>query len=222
MSRFLRDNSLALAVFAFFLLSVIGQSVAGWQQFNHEQIADSARTMGWLRYLVSSDFHAAVMENWQSEFLQISAYTLFTVWFRQRGSAESRDPDEPEHSSDEKERLGRYIQPDSPKWAKAGGFKTRIYSNSLVIAMGLLFALSWLAQALTQRNVYNHEQHLNDEALLGFWDFIGTPYFWERTLENWQSEFLAVGMLGVATIYLRQSGSTESKPVGAPHAETGA
>jgi hypothetical protein len=123
--------------------------------------------------------------------------------------------------SDKDEMLGKYLKPDSPKWARAGGWRLRIFENSLLISMGVLFFLSWFAMAVSQHNTYNANQmehHMAGTSLLGFF---GTSYFWNETFQNWQSEFLAVGVFAVATIYLRQRGSTESKPVGAPHDSTG-
>jgi uncharacterized protein DUF6766 len=219
--RFLRVNSLALVLAVLFLISVGGQSYAGWKTYDSDQRAHHSAVIGYPRYLVSSDFYDNVMSNWQSEFLQISLYVMFAVWFRQKGSAESRDPDEPVTDSDEEEMLGRHLKKNSPRWARAGGWRLRIYQNSLLISMGVLFFLSWFAMAVAQHNVYNQNQLDHHQAAVSLTGFFGSSYFWNETFQNWQSEFLAVGVFAVATIYLRQRGSTESKPVGAPHDETG-
>jgi uncharacterized protein DUF6766 len=219
--RFIRTNSLALVLAALFLFSVGGQSYTGWKSYDAEQQAHHDSTVSYPRYLVSSDFYDNVMSNWQSEFLQISLYVMFAVWFRQRGSAESRDPDDPIRDPDEEEMLGRHLRKNSPKWARLGGWRLRIYQNSLLISMGILFFLSWFAMAVTQHNVYNADQLAHHQATVSLTSFFGSAYFWNETFQNWQSEFLAVGVFAVATIFLRQRGSTESKPVGAPHDETG-
>jgi hypothetical protein len=219
--RYLRSNSLAIVLVVFFLVSVGGQSYSGWRSYDQEQRAQHQPTVSYPRYLVSSDFYDNVMSNWQSEFLQISLYVMFAVWFRQLGSAESQDPDHPVRDSDEDEMLGAHLKPNSPKWARLGGWRLRIYENSLLISMGILFFLSWFAMAVAQHNVYDANLASQHQAPVSLLDFLGTSYFWNETFQNWQSEFLAVGVFAVATIYLRQRGSTESKPVGAPHDATG-
>jgi hypothetical protein len=220
-TRFLRSNSLASVLALFFLASVGGQSYSGWESYDQEAQAQHQPAVSYPRYLVSSDFYDNVMSNWQSEFLQISLYVMFAVWFRQRGSAESQNPEHPVRDSDEDEMLGDHLKANSPKWARMGGWRLRIYENSLLISMGILFFLSWFAMAVAQHNVYDANQVANHQAPVSFLGFLGTPYFWNETFQNWQSEFLAVGVFAVATIYLRQRGSTESKPVGAPHDATG-
>jgi hypothetical protein len=219
--KFLRSNSLAIVLAILFLASIGGQSYSGWKSFDSDQRAQHEPTVSYPRYLVSSDFYDNVMSNWQSEFLQISLYVMFAVWFRQRGSAESQDPERPVRDSDEDEMLGKHLRADSPKWARAGGWRLRIYENSLLISMGILFFLSWFAMAVAQHNTYNNAQLAEHHPAVSLGDFLGTSYFWNETFQNWQSEFLAVGVFAVATIYLRQRGSTESKPVGAPHHQSG-
>jgi len=219
--RFLRNHSLAVVLAVLFLGMVGGQSYAGWKTYNEDQQSHHQATVTYSRYVVSSDFYDNVMSNWQSEFLQVALYVMFAVWFRQRGSAESQDPEHPERQSDKEEMVGDYLKPNSPKWARLGGWRLRIYQNSLLISMGILFFLSWFAMAATQHNTYNAGQMEHHQGPVSFLTFIGSSYFWNETLQNWQSEFLAVGVFAVATIYLRQRGSTESKPVGAPHDATG-
>jgi hypothetical protein len=135
--RFLRSNSLAIVLAVFFLASVGGQSYSGWKSYEQVQRGQHQPTVSYPRYLVSSDFYDNVMSNWQSEFLQISLYVMFAVWFRQRGSAESQDPDHPVRDSDQDEMLGEHLKPNSPKWARSGGWRLRIYENSLLISKPL-------------------------------------------------------------------------------------
>jgi hypothetical protein len=219
--RHLRDNSLSLFFLTIFLATILAQSVAGQRAYNAEQQAHDEATISYARYLYSSHFGQAVMENWQSEWLQFVLFTLATVWFVQRGSGESKPVEEAGLESDQKQLVGGYAKPDSPRWAKTRGWRTAVYGNSLVLAMLLIFFGSWLAQSITDWNVYNEEQTQHDEPTIAWSTYLVRADFWERTLQNWQSEFLAVGTMAVFTIYLRQRGSPESKPVGAPHEATG-
>jgi hypothetical protein len=142
------------------------------------------------------------------------------VWFVQRGSPESKKPDQVGRESDADQKLGAYADARSPRWARVGGLRTVVFSNSLLIVMGTIWVLSWLAQSITGRIDYNAEQFDHQMAALSWSQYILTPDFWDRTLQNWQSEFLAVGSMAVLSIYLRQRGSPESKPVGAAHEDT--
>lgn len=220
MRLFLRNNSLTLVFTVLFLGALLGQSVAGWKLFNEEQLAHDSPTISYARYLVTSDFGEAVVENWQSEYLQFTCFILATVWLIQRGSNESKKPEEAGLESDAQQLVGRHAQQNSPAWAKLGDWRTAIYSNSLLIVMGLLFLGSWFAQSVTAWTDYNSEQRDHDESSVSWAGYLARPDFWEKTLQNWQSEFLAVATMAIFTVYLRQRGSSESKPVGAPHDQT--
>jgi hypothetical protein len=221
MRRFARENSLSLIFLGFFLAAVGGQAFAGWDEFNNEATAHSEATISFGRYLVSSSFGNALLENWQSEYLQFSLYILLTVWFLQRGSPESKELDKAGGESDSDQLVGEHARPDSPRWAKAGGLKTRLYSNSLLIVMGTIWLLSWFGQSVTGWSEFNSDQITHHQPTVNWLGYLGTANFWEATLQNWQSEFLAVGSMAVLSIYLRQRGSPESKPVGAAHDATG-
>jgi hypothetical protein len=222
MRSWIRDHSLSLFFLVIFLAALVGQAIAGHALHNNEAVAHHNETMSFWRFLRSSDFGNAVMENWQSEYLQFMLFMLATVWFVQRGSPESKEPGEAGRESDQKQRIGGHAQSDSPEWAKAGGFKTAIYSNSLLIVMSIIFFGSWFAQSVTGWTAFNAEQVDHHEATVSWLGYLGSADFWEATLENWQSEFLAVGSFVAITVFLRQRGSPESKPVGAPHHSTGA
>jgi hypothetical protein len=221
MGRFIRENSLSLFFLVLLLVSVLGQSFAGQHDYNAQQVEHGAQAVSWSRYAASSDFWSAVMENWQSEFLQFSFFIAATIWLVQKGSAESKQVEERGLQSDQQQKVGGYAPKDAPRWAKVGGWRTRIYSHSLLIVMTAIFFLTWAAQSITSWNVFNEDQREHGEAAIGWSTYLRNPDFWEQTLQNWQSEFLAVGTMDVFTIYLRQRGSPESKPVGAPHSETG-
>jgi len=219
--RLVRENSLSLFFLAIFLLALIGQAIAGHAQYNNEQIAHMSETVSFWRYVVSSEFGQAVMENWQSEYLQFTLYIGTTIWLHQRGSPESKQLDAIGTESDEKQRVGGHARSDSPRWARARGLRLWLYSNSLLIVMTTIFLAAWLAYSVTGWSAYNADQLEHHEQTVSWLGFVGTADFWEATLENWQSEFLAVGSMAVFSIYLRQRGSPESKPVGASHEATG-
>lgn len=139
----------------------------------------------------------------------------------QRGSPESKHPDSIGTESDEKQRVGPHARPESPRWAAAGGLRLRLYAGSLGYVMGTVFVLSWLAQSITGVAAYNEEQLRGLQAPDTWSAYVLSADFWSRTLPNWQSEFHAIASMAILSIYLRQRGSPESKPVGAAHTATG-
>ena len=221
MRTFVRENSLSLFFATIFLVTLAAQSLAGQHAYNAEQAEHGGAPVSWLTYVTSPHYWGAVMENWQSEFLQFALFIGVTVWLVQKGSNESKPLADAGLETDEQQRVGRHADERSPLWARVGGLRTRVYENSLLFVMCVLFLATWLAQSLNNWRLFNEEQREHDEATVSWARYLIDPDFWERTLQNWQSEFLAVGTLAVFTIYLRQRGSPESKPVGAPHDETG-
>ena len=221
MRRFAFENGLSLFFGAIFLVTILGQSLAGQRAYNEEQRLHDGETVSWLDYVLSPDFGGAVMENWQSEFLQFALFILATVWLVQKGSNESKPLDQAGTESDQRQRVGGYAPDNAPRAAKErSGWRRYWYENSLLCAMAAIFLLSWAAQSLNNWRQENEELREHDEQPIAWADYVVSADFWERTLQNWQSEFLAVGTMAVFTIYLRQRGSPESKPVGAPHEET--
>jgi hypothetical protein len=219
--RFVRDNGLTLAFGVLFAGTLAAQALVGVADFNAAQVAHHGEPISLWRFLRSSEFGVDVLENWQSEYLQFSLFILGTVWLLQRGSPESKELGEEGTESDEEQKVGEHADWQSPAWARAGGWRTRLYSNSLLLVMGGIWVASWAGQAITGRVAYNAERIDHQQSTLDLWHYVVTPDFWNRTLQNWQSEFLAVGSMAVLAIYLRQRGSPESKPVGAPHGATG-
>jgi hypothetical protein len=228
MRRWLRDNSLSVFFLVLFVGALVAQAIAGWQEYNNDEIAharlmdEEPETLSLGRYVTSSSFGQAVMENWQSEYLQFVLFILATVWFVQRGSPESKAIEDIGQESDEQQAIGEHAKSESPLWAKVGGLRTAIYSNSLLITMIVIFFGSWFSQSVTGWNVYNGDLADHGEPKVSWLGYIGSSEFWENTFQNWQSEFLAVGSFAVLAIYLRQRGSPESKPEGEPHHRTGA
>jgi hypothetical protein len=172
-------------------------------------------------YLVSSHFGSAVLENWQSEYLQFTPFVLATVWLIQRGSNESKPPKDAGRESDQRQLVGPHARQGSPSPARLEGWRRWLYENSLVITMTAIFFAAWFGQSATGLTEYNDEQREHGDPTVSWASYVGRATFWEKTLQNWRSEFLAVGTMAVFTIYLRQRGSPESKPVGAPHDQTG-
>jgi hypothetical protein len=227
MRQFVRNTSLSLFFLSIFLLSTIVLAVVGHDLYNQDEVEhaellhESPQTISLGRYLVSSHFGQALMENWQSEYLQFSLMILATVWFVQRGSTESKPLDKAGAESDQQQLVGGHAQRNSPAWAKAEGVRRWIYSNSLVLVMGFIFLCSWFAQSVTGWSEFSAEQIDHGGEAVSWLTYVTGSSFWFDTLQNWQSEFLAVASMAVFSIYLRQRGSTESKPVGAPHEATG-
>ncbi len=217
----LHQHSLGLFFAAIFLLSLAGQALAGWRAFNAEQMAEGLGTLSWGRYLASADFAVDVAENWQSEYLQFLLYITATIWLLQRGSPESKPLDEAGLESDEAQKVGAYAESGSPRWATYGDLRTTLFSWSLALVMGGIFLASWLAQSVAGRVAFNEERLGRLQDPITWPEYVANADFWSRTLQNWQSEFLAVGSMAVFAIYLRQRGSPESKPVGSPHDATG-
>jgi hypothetical protein len=219
--RFVRENGLSTFFLAIFLLSLAGQAIAGHGQFNHDQLLHHGDPVSLGRYLTTSEFAADVAENWQSEYLQFTLYIMGTVWLLQRGSPESKPLDEAGLGSDEDQKVGAHADERSPRWARVGGVRTALYSNSLLVVMTTLWLGSWFAQSIAGASGYNAEQLDHQAATVSWLGYLGTGDFWDNTLQNWQSEFLAVGSMAILSVYLRQRGSPESKPVGTAHDATG-
>jgi hypothetical protein len=224
--RFVRNNGLSLFFLGLFLVVLVAQAISGHALYNDEEVAhakllhQAPQTLSLGRYLTSSSFGQAVMENWQSEYLQFTIFILTGVWLVQKGSTESKKLDSVGRESDEEQKIGQHAQADSPKWAKAKGLRLWLFSNSLLIVMTAIWLGSWFGQSVTGWSVYNADQiqHLQPET--NWLGYIQTADFWQATLQNWQSEFLAVGSMAIFSVYLRQRGSSQSKPVGAPHHAT--
>ena len=221
MRRLLHENGLSLFFAALFLGTITAQSFAGQHSFSAEQIEHGGSAVSWWEYVTSTHYWGAVMENWQSEFLQFTVFIGATIWLVQKGSAESKPLGDAGPEGDKKQKVGRYAESDSPGWAKVNGVRRRLYENSLLLTMGAIFLATWLAQSLNNWRMFNEEQREHSGETVSWGRYLLDPDFWEKTLQNWQSEFLAVGVMVVFTIYLRQRGSPESKPVGSPHDETG-
>jgi hypothetical protein len=214
MKRFLRDNGLSIVLVALFLGTYLGgQFFSGWKAHNEERVQAQEPPLGWRDYLVSAHFAEATMENWESEFLQMFLYVFITAFLFQRGSAESNDPDAPEEK--------RPVTKASPWPVRKGGWIRRLYSHSLSLGFALLFLMSFWFHALSSVRLENEERSRQGQPALTLSEHLAGAKFWFESFQNWQSEFLAIGSMVILSIFLREKGSPESKPVEAPHAETG-
>ncbi|RYG21352.1 MAG: hypothetical protein EOO07_02825 [Chitinophagaceae bacterium] len=209
-------NSLTIVFVSFFMLTLFAQPYSGWKEHNNELAQAQVAALTFGSYLTSGHFISATFENFESEFLQMALYVLLTIKLRQIGSSESK-------KLDEKEEVDRMPKNhlNAPWPVKKGGLYLKIYQNSLSIAFGLLFLMSWGLHLYGSWQHYNVEQMLDRNPKISLSAYILEPDFWFETFQNWQSEFLSVAAIVFLSIYLRQKGSPESKPVDAPHLETG-
>jgi hypothetical protein len=219
MGRFWRENGLSITMFVLFFISLAGQSVTGLMEYNDEQQEHNQPTVSYGEYVTSGHFTETVFENWESEFLQMAAYVVLTIFLFQKGSSESKKLDEPE-PVDEDPRQARDRE-NVPGPVRQGGWVLTIYENSLALAFVLLFLFSFALHAIGGTQLYNEEQMQHGNEAVSVVQYLGTARFWFESFQNWQSEFLSVGVLVVLSVFLRQRGSPESKPVAAPHSETG-
>jgi hypothetical protein len=220
-TRFLKHNGLTLAFGAAFLVTLAAQAVVGHHDFRNQLLTEGLHPLSFPEYLASSHFAVDVTENWQSEYLQFFLYIFATVWLLQRGSPESKELHKAGTESDKDQMVGAHAVGTSPRWAADTGWRQRVYGRSLGLVMAFLFVWSWLAQSVAGTAAHNEERLRELQAPLTWTEYIGTADFWNRTLQNWQSELLAVASMAILSVYLRQRGSPESKPVGAAHTATG-
>lgn len=219
MKTFLRNNGLSLILFVMFLGILTGQSLVGHAVQNDDLREHGQPLIGYLEYLHSGAFLEVTMENWESEFLQMFVYVIFTIFLFQKGSSESKPPGK-QAAVDRDPRLAAHHK-NVPGPVRKGGWQLRLYENSLSLAFLLLFAITFVLHAIGGTHEYNEERGLHGEAAISLVEYLHSARFWFESLQNWQSEFLAIWCMVVFSIFLRQRGSPESKPVDVPHAETG-
>jgi hypothetical protein len=218
---FLRRNGLSLVVAILFLAFMAGQGLTGTRQYNMDRIAHGETPVTLAAYLTSGHFLEAIGENWESEFLQMAAYVLLTAWLFQQGSSESKQPGVPEEvDRDPREARGQRRE-EAPWPVRRGGWMLKIYENSLALAFLALFLISFALHAVGGMRAYNEEARVLGDASITLADYLASSRFWFESFQNWQSEFLALVAMIVLSIWLRQRGSPESKPVDAPHSHTG-
>ena len=219
MRRFLRENGLSLTMLGLFLLAFAGQILTGFREHGEEQVSHGGSPSSIGEYLTSGHFIESVFENWESEFLQMALYVTLTAILYQKGSPESR-PLSPKPKDEGPK--SRSTKKNAPWPVRHGGLALKLYERSLGLALFLLFLLSFVLHAVGGARLHNQDQALHGgRSSLSTWQYLGTSQLWFESFQNWQSEFLSVGVLVVLSIFLRQKGSPESKPVESPHSETG-
>lgn len=213
---FFRRNGLSVVLILLFAVFLGGQTWFGWKHFNEENEEHGQPGVSLLSYLGSGAFGEAVFENWESEFLQMGLYVMLTAFLFQKGSAESKDPEEkPEGGSSGKD-FSR-----APGPVRRGGWALFLYSHSLSIAFLLLFAISFTGHLVCGTRAFNEEALAHGQPTVTIGQYLVSSQFWFESFQNWQSEFLAIFAIVVLSIWLREKGSPESKPVEAPHEQTG-
>lgn len=215
----LKNTGLSVVLFTLFLAAMVGQTVSGFAVYNEERLTHGAEAVSMGQYLQSGDFWEATFENWESEFLQMGVFVLLTVWLYQKGSSESKTPNEPHPSEEDPRRHG--TAPDAPWPVRRGGLVLKLYEHSLSSALILLFVGSFVGHLFGGLHKENAIELQHGRPELTLVDYLGSAQFWFESMQNWQSEFLAVFTIVVLSVFLRQRGSPQSKPVFAPHAETG-
>ena len=219
MVKFFKNNGLTVALMGLFLVSIFGQWIAGWHVENEELTRHGRDAISLGAYTIDPAFLSSVFENWESEFLQMSAYVVLTAMLIQRGSAESRDPDDPPRDSGLEAQARK---PGAPRILMGGDAARWLYAHSLGLALFALFLLSFLLHWWNSAKATGEEALEHGEAPLGVLAYLGDPQLWFESFQNWQSEFLSTAVLIVLSIWLRQRESPESKAVAAPNDETGA
>jgi hypothetical protein len=215
----LRENGLLIVMALLFVGSCVGQVWAGKLAFNESLIEHRVPPVDLLTYLTSGHFLEAVFENWESEFLQMALFVVLTIGLRQKGSSESKQL-EGEEAVDEDPRKHR-LDPGAPWPVRRGGVVLAVYEHSLSIALFLLFAACFAMHAVTGVRKLNQEAMIHGMPQEGVLAYVGSSDFWFESFQNWQSEFLSIVAIVALSIWLRQRGSPQSKPVAAPHEQTG-
>lgn len=219
MRRLFQRNGLSIVLITLFLVSLVAQSIAGHRHYNEEQQEHQQSKVTYLEYVTGSHFLEATMENWESEFLQMFFFIVLTVFLYQKGSAESKDPDKEEDVDQDSLKAKTK---NSPSPVKKGGWRLKLYEHSLSLTFLTLFLVSFFLHAKGGAADYNEEQAAHGGAeFLTTIEYMATSRFWFESFQNWQSEFLAVGLMVILTVFLREKGSKESKPVATPHGEQG-
>jgi hypothetical protein len=216
LGRIVYENGLSIVLLFTFLMLLWGQTMTGWKAFNNDQEEHGHPKIGYRQYLVSGHCIEATAENWESEFLQMAAFVWLTVFLVQKGSPESKNAD---GDKEEVDRDPDPNKPDAPWPVRRGGLALKLYCNSLTLAFLLMFLIAFLLHAAGGAIDYSREQQAHGQPAVSMIQFMGTAEFWFQALQNWQSEFLAIAAMVILTVFLRQKGSPESKPVDSPHWE---
>ena len=213
---FLYNNGLSISFLILAVITIMAQTLTGLSQYNEFLVEHQQYKVSILRYLRSGHFIEATFENWESEFLQMDLFVWFTVFLRQKGSSESK-------ALQGKEKVDREPQkhPNAPWAVRKGGFLLSVYKHSLTISLFLLFLISFILHWYGSNKDFNEQQILEGKSTETLITYLSNSIFWFESFQNWQSEFLSVFAIIFLSIYLREIGSPQSKPVDAPYSETG-
>jgi hypothetical protein len=217
MKNFIRNNSLSIGFFILFIISIVGQIITGLEEHNDETVELGGHALSMSQYLLSGHFLQSTFENWESEFLQMALFLIMSMFLYQKGSSESKDPDEEEDVDREPNPRRKNV----PWPVKKGGIVLAIYKHSMCYAFMLLFLISFVVHWYGSLKDYNEEQILKQKATETAVQYLGNARLWFESFQNWQSEFLSIFAIVVLSIFLREKGSPQSKPVDAPHSQTG-
>ena len=221
MRRIWRENSLSIVMFSLFFAIWIGQIITGRAEYNEDQVAHNQPPVGFGTYLTSGHFIEATFENWESEFLQMSVFVVATVFLRQKGSPESKKLQGRESVDSDPRESSERLRKDAPGPVRTGGLRLTLYEHSLSLTLFSLFLISFALHAAGGAVDYSEQQLAHGGHAVSTLEYLTTARFWFESLQNWQSEFLSIGVMVVLAIFLRERGSPESKPVAMPHYETG-
>ena len=214
-----RSNGLSIVLITLFLSTMAGQAITGWMAHNEDERTHGGTPVAFSSYLHTGHFLEATGENWESEFLQMALFVLLTTCLYQKGSAESKRPRTVEEVDLDPRRFRD--DPAAPWPVRRGGWIVRVYEHSLGLTFVLLFLVSFWIHAEGGLREYNEEQAAHAQTPISLAAYMTGSRFWFESFQNWQSEFLSLAAMVIGTIYLRQRGSAESKPVHAPHSATG-
>jgi hypothetical protein len=217
MKKFLHQNSLSIVFFLLFVVALLGQIICGFKEYNHELVEEGASAVKMQQYLVSGHFLQSTFENWESEFFQMALFVWLTIFLRQKGSSESKGFSGQEEVDREPSAERRNV----PWPVKKGGIWLALYKHSLTLSLLILFVISFVVHTYGSLKDENLQRHLKGEPLESLGNYLASSRLWFESFQNWESEFLSVFAIVVLSIYLRQIGSSQSKPVDAPHGETG-
>ncbi len=200
----LRDNGLTIVLVTLSLLTIGGMLLTGWSVYDHELADHAANLIGLAAYAKSGHFLSSLFENWESEFLQMSAYVMLTAFLFQRGR-------------------GNCIEAGRRRRSVARPCR-RFCTGGVFLLVGNRTRLPFCADIHPPSAIQRRggKRRRRDAWPANSAEHLVSAQFWFESLQNWQSEFLSTAVIVVLSIFLRFRGSPESKPVAAPHAQTGA
>jgi Domain of unknown function (DUF6766) len=207
--KFISNDSLSIALFALFLMCIVGQGLSGWFAYNGALRAGHFREIALGAYLSTGNFLDGIFSNWQAAILQLAVLIAFSSVLRQKGAAHSRKPGSESHS--------RLIW----KLSLRPTMRELLRANSLSLAFLVMFIAMFALHLLFGSWKYNEDQALRHLAPASLASYATSSSFWFSVFQCWEAEFSAIGIYIVLSIFLRQEGSPESKPVAASNEQTG-